>query len=87
MQPAFAYVVREGVTNVMRHSQATPCEIRIGPNWIEVHDNGATARNVTPGNCITGLSVRLAAVGGSVTATREPDGTGFVLRAFVPKDR
>lgn len=36
----FAWVVREGVTNVVRHSRASSCEIRIAPHSIEISDDG-----------------------------------------------
>ncbi|ADD44217.1 histidine kinase [Stackebrandtia nassauensis DSM 44728] len=83
-QPAFAYVLREGVTNVMRHSRASVCEVRVGPNWIEVVDDGRGSSDGKPGNGITGLRERLAVVGGTVTAGPRPDGEGFRLRAVVP---
>lgn len=40
LREPFAYVVREGVTNVIRHSGASRCQIRLGPSWLEVRDNG-----------------------------------------------
>ena len=36
----FGWVVREGVTNVVRHARAGSCTITIGPNWIEIVDDG-----------------------------------------------
>ena len=41
----FAWVVREGVTNVVRHSRASRCEIRIAPKSIEISDDGVGYRH------------------------------------------
>jgi two-component system, NarL family, sensor histidine kinase DesK len=85
-QEPFAYVLREGITNVIRHSGATRCAVRLGDSWIEVHDNGAgasTVDNGQRGHGLTGLAERLAPLGGSVDAGPAEDG-GFRLRATVP---
>jgi two-component system sensor histidine kinase DesK len=86
LQEPFAYVLREGVTNVIRHSGATRCEVRLGDTWIEIHDNGAggaTVNGERPGHGLTGLSERLAPLGGTIDAGPIKDG-GFRLRATVP---
>jgi two-component system sensor histidine kinase DesK len=85
-QEPFAYVLREGVTNVIRHSGATRCEVRLGDSWIEIHDNGiaeSTVDNAQHGHGLVGLAERLAPLGGSVDAGPAADG-GFRLRATVP---
>ncbi|GIG59179.1 hypothetical protein Lfu02_35510 [Longispora fulva] len=82
LQESLAYVVREGVTNVLRHSGATRCQIRLGPTWLEVRDNGVAPPGPA-GNGLTGLRERLAAVGGTVDAGPLPGG-GFMIRASVP---
>ncbi|MEU7916554.1 sensor histidine kinase [Microbispora bryophytorum] len=76
----FAYVLREGVTNVIRHSGATRCEVLLGDGWMEVRDNGPGRNAAKPGNGLTGLAERLRAVGGRVEAGPLPAG-GFRLRA------
>jgi two-component system sensor histidine kinase DesK len=64
-QALFGWVVREGVTNVVRHSRATECTIAVGPDWVEVVDNGQPTTAV-PGNGLAGLGERVAEVGGRV---------------------
>jgi two-component system sensor histidine kinase DesK len=65
----FGWVVREAVTNVVRHARAEHCTITVGPRWIEIVDDGHGAGpGAQPGNGLRGLSERLAAVGGTVTA-------------------
>ncbi len=44
MREVFAWAVREGVTNVIRHSGATRCTVRLTAERVEVLDNGAGAR-------------------------------------------
>jgi two-component system sensor histidine kinase DesK len=36
----FAWTVREGVTNVVRHSRAEQCVVRLSPRAVEVRDDG-----------------------------------------------
>ncbi|MGB3443814.1 MAG: histidine kinase [Actinophytocola sp.] len=84
LQEPFAYVLREGVTNVIRHSGARRCEVRLGQSWIEIRDDGTGVHGdgSSSGHGLGGLTERLAAVGGSLTAGPAPDG-GFVVRASV----
>ncbi len=83
LQEPFAYVLREGVTNVIRHSGAQRCEVRLGQSWIEVRDDGAGCDGSGPaGHGLAGLAERLAKVGGSLSAGAVPTG-GFVVRAVV----
>ncbi|QWF77298.1 sensor histidine kinase [Amycolatopsis sp. CA-230715] len=83
LQGPFGYVVREAVTNVIRHSGAKRAQIRLGRNWVEISDDGKAAGSVPSGNGLNGLTERLGAVGGTLTASARPRG-GFVVRAEVP---
>ncbi|MBV9313627.1 MAG: sensor histidine kinase [Pseudonocardia sp.] len=87
LEVPLAYVLREGVTNVVRHSGARRCTVRLGPRWLEIRDDGSGARversTPGPGNGLTGLAERLAAVHGTVESGPLPSG-GFRLRAEVP---
>jgi two-component system sensor histidine kinase DesK len=84
LQEPFGYVLREGVTNVIRHSGASRVEIRLGQSWIEVADNGtgSSIPDSHDGNGLRGLRERLARVDGRLT-TRPGGAGGFVLRADV----
>ncbi|GAA5164693.1 sensor histidine kinase [Pseudonocardia eucalypti] len=77
-----AYVLREGVTNVVRHSGAGRCTVRVGARWLEVVDDGAGPPG-EPGNGLTGLAERLAEVRGTLDFGPLPTG-GFRLSARVP---
>jgi len=80
LREPFAYVLREGVTNVIRHSGATRCEVRLGPRHLEIRDDGRPTNGVAVGTGLTGLTERMAAVGGRLTAEPLP-GKGFRLYA------
>ncbi len=83
LREIFAFVVREGVTNVIRHSGSTSCSIHIGPSYVEVVDTGGPAVTAAPaGNGLSGMRQRLEAVGGSLSAGPVPGG-GFRIRAEV----
>ncbi len=90
LQEPFAYVLREAVTNVIRHAGATRCEVRLGQSWLEIRDDGAGAQSImdTPadsggGHGLPGLRDRLSAVGGTLRAGPAAGG-GYQLRAEVP---
>lgn len=87
-----SWVVREGTTNVLRHSTAKRCTItlrRDGATLVTevfndgVPDPGAGA-DVPFGNGLSGLGERVAAVGGALTASRTSGKDGFLLRAVLP---
>lgn len=63
LRPAFAHVVREGVTNAVRHSDAQWVVVRLGPDWISVADDGRGAGGRGEGAGLRGLRERLAVVG------------------------
>ena len=82
LSEVFGWVVREGVTNVVRHSRAGHCRIELGPRRLEIGDDGRGGV-VGAGHGLTGLRERLAAAGGTLTATAGL--AGFTLRAEVPE--
>ncbi len=82
LQGVFGYVLREAITNVLRHAAATRCSARLGDTWLEVRDNGRGAGVGVPGTGLKGLAERLAPHGGTVLAGPLADG-GYRLRAEV----
>ncbi|MEU5126425.1 sensor histidine kinase [Streptomyces mobaraensis NBRC 13819 = DSM 40847] len=66
-QELFGWVVREGITNVVRHARATRCSVRLSPLCVEIRDDG-TGAPASGGNGLTGLRERVAAAGGTVEA-------------------
>jgi two-component system sensor histidine kinase DesK len=93
-QEIFGWAIREGVTNVVRHSGATYCSVRIAGAEIEITDDGrgggtcagletGGTDELDGGHGLAGLRERAAAVGGSVSVGRSAAG-GFALRVRVP---
>jgi two-component system sensor histidine kinase DesK len=86
----FGWAVREGVTNVIRHSGARRCRVVVQADGVEVSDDGRgpvadpDARHdgepaQATGHGLAGLRERAAAAGAAVTVGRSADG-GFRLR-------
>jgi two-component system sensor histidine kinase DesK len=84
------WTLREGVTNVVRHSGARHCRVRVDRHGIEISDDGrgpasygADASGPGParidGHGLAGLRERAYKAGAAVAVARSPEG-GFVLR-------
>jgi two-component system sensor histidine kinase DesK len=86
VESVIGWTVREGVTNVMRHSQAKWCAVRItnqdGQVTVDVVDDG---RGGMPnaGSGLRGLEERVRERGGTITAEPLPH-EGFRLRVTLP---
>ena len=93
VQAALGWVVREGTTNIIRHSDATACTIEL-----HILDSPGAPRAVTlsmdndrvhmldagsGGSGLLGLGERLAGLGGSITTGRPRNGH-FRLEASLP---
>jgi two-component system sensor histidine kinase DesK len=78
----FAWTVREGITNVIRHSGASRCTVLLGEHEVEVRDDGRGPGETGSGHGLIGLRERAAALGGTVvTQSLQP---GFSLKVVVP---
>jgi two-component system, NarL family, sensor histidine kinase DesK len=91
----FGYVLREAVTNVVRHAHADRVRVRLGEDWIEVTDDGRGCtgqpgdERPREGNGLSGLAERMRAVGGGITVgpgalAPGPGRPGFTVRAHGP---
>ncbi|MEU2611156.1 sensor histidine kinase [Micromonospora sp. NPDC007271] len=81
----FGWTVREGVTNVVRHSGARHCEIRVDRCAVEVSDDGRgpVGEPGAAGHGLVGLRERARRLEATVTVGRRSDGRGFLLRVAV----
>jgi two-component system sensor histidine kinase DesK len=86
-----AWTIREGVTNVIRHSRASWCRVRVmsadGRVSAEITNNAAQPPEPkrafpSPSTGLAGLTDRVTAHGGRLTA--EPLDDGFRLRVELP---
>jgi two-component system, NarL family, sensor histidine kinase DesK len=93
VQAALGWVVREGTTNIIRHSDATVCTIELNvldaPGAARAvtlrmdNDRVRAAGAATGGTGLLGLGERLADLGGTIT-TCYPSSGRFRLEATVP---
>ncbi|GLW11472.1 hypothetical protein Misp01_66000 [Microtetraspora sp. NBRC 13810] len=91
---ALAWVVREGVTNVLRHSAATQVTLATtnedGEVLLTIANDGADPVRLVPtgaaspdaGTGLRAMSERIRALGGHITTRR--DGDWFLLQATIP---
>lgn len=82
----FAWTVREGVTNVVRHSGARRCTVTLAPDRVRVvDDGGGCPRSDGPasGHGLVGLRER-AGLAGATVLVESPPGGGFALTVLVP---
>lgn len=84
LRELFGWVVREGVTNVVRHAGAHHVRVAIGERCVEVEDDGRGAGEGAPGGSgLSGLRERVGAAGGCLLAGNRPEG-GWRLWVEVP---
>jgi two-component system, NarL family, sensor histidine kinase DesK len=81
-QELFGWAVREGLTNVIRHSRARSCAVRVSASCVEIVDDGHGSA-APSGNGLRGLRERAAAAGGGVDAGPVQP-AGWRLRVWVP---
>lgn len=76
----FGFLVREAVTNVVRHSEATRCVITVGAGEVAVSDDGVGLSTQGTGSGLRGLAERVAAAGGTLSVTSSAAGTRVSAR-------
>jgi len=92
IEMVLAWIVREAVTNVIRHSRARHCLIHIASDdaqiRAEIHNDGPprTESSNAGGSGLSGLAERLAKVGGKIEAgaLSASDGPGFQVKTEIP---
>ena len=77
LRELFAWAVREGVTNVIRHSGAQTCTVELAHDLVSVRDDGRGCPAAIGGHGLVGLRERAASAGARVS-TRNLD-PGFAL--------
>lgn len=83
-----AWCLREAVTNVVKHSGAKRCEVRISRRGelatLEVSDDGRGASSFDGGSGLAGMRERVEMVGGTVKVASE-NGGGLHVRVLIPR--
>ncbi|GAA5073432.1 sensor histidine kinase [Nocardia iowensis] len=81
----FGWVLREAITNVIRHSAARHCTVTVTASSIEVVDDGrGLGASAASGSGLAGLRARVMAAGGTLTLS-VPECGGVRVRAIVPE--
>ena len=69
----FSWVLREAVTNIVRHSQASFCEVRVSNTGLEILDNGVgIPAEYAAGSGIKGMKSRVESAGGTLVVEDAP---------------
>src|SRR5699024_10539363 len=71
----FGYVIREGVTNVVRHSRATRAQISVEEDCVSIEDDGVGIPQGAERSGLRGLEARVALAGGRLEVRSSETGT------------
>lgn len=71
----FGYVVREAVTNIVRHARAEHARITISEDEVSISDDGVGIPEGTARTGLRGLEQRIADAGGALAVESSPAGT------------
>ena len=85
-------IAEEAITNVVKHAGATRVTITLVTTTGDVElqiadDGGGLKRTSSSGAGLGSMQDRAAELGGTLTITSEPEGTGTVVRAKIPVNR
>jgi two-component system sensor histidine kinase DesK len=84
-----ALVLREAVTNIVRHARAERASVRFAADGeaivMTVEDDGRGGRHVD-GNGLRGMRERVAAIGGTISIDGAGRGTRLLVRVPCPRD-
>ena len=87
IETAVYYVVSEALTNAIRHSRASAISVRVATDGSALHatiaDDGVGGAERGAGSGLTGLSDRVAALGGRF-ALESPPGAGTTISVDLP---
>ena len=78
-----AWVLREAVTNVVRHSDADECWVTLEGNRLVVRDDGRGLQGRPEGNGMRGIRERVEAAGGRLSLTTGDGGHGTVVEVVL----
>lgn len=76
----FGYVIREAVTNIVRHAAAENVRITVTEDTVSIADNGVGIPPGTARTGLRGLEQRVAEAGGALTVDSSEAGTTLTAR-------
>lgn len=74
-----AWVLREAITNVVRHSGASVCRVALGASTLTVEDDGRGPSGLREGNGLRGVRERVDLAGGTVQISDAEPGTRLLV--------
>lgn len=77
----FGYVIREGVTNIVRHSRATHAVITVEEDSVTVADDGIGIPHGASRSGLQGLEARVVLAGGRLEVDSSETGTSLIATA------
>lgn len=80
----FGYVVREAITNVVRHAEARTCTLTADENSVTISDDGRGIPSDVRRTGLDGLADRVEAAGGTLAVSSSS--TGTTIRAELPRE-
>lgn len=87
LRPMLAFVVREAVTNVVRHARAERCHIELAPGpdgvLLRVTDDGVGLGATNEGNGLRGMRERVAASGARVELEADAKASGTRIEVLL----
>ena len=82
-ESTLAMVIREGVTNIVRHARATECELSLrqedGSAELRIADNGCGVKGAAEGLGLRGMRERVQALGGTLRRDSRSQGTELFI--------
>lgn len=76
--------VQEAITNVIKHSNATHCDIKLSSDsqtiQLQIQDNGQNTQAYKPGNGLTGMKERVNSLDGSLAYQANEKGFNLTIR-------
>ncbi|MGP9537934.1 sensor histidine kinase [Brachybacterium sp. AOP43-C2-M15] len=82
----FGYVIREGITNIVRHSRASRATIAVDPDAVTVQDDGIGIPAGTGRTGLRGLEARVVLAGGRLEVDSSGTGTRLTARMGAASD-
>lgn len=76
----FGYVIREAVTNIVRHASAEHVRITIAEDEVSIADDGVGIAPGTARTGLRGLEQRVAEAGGALAVDTSEAGTALTAR-------
>ncbi|MDN5822292.1 MAG: sensor histidine kinase, partial [Brachybacterium sp.] len=81
----FGFVIREGVTNIVRHSRATRAAITVDERSVSIADDGVGIPEGSSRTGLRGLEARVTVAGGAFEVTTGEAGTRLTATMEEPR--